>query len=758
MARLVWTALLCLTLVMFDGAVAATWPSSIDELEDIMYLNTGYRARAFAAPVTPCSFSAEGSGRQAAAEYVRTAFHDMATGSVFFGTGGMDASIIFELGGGTGDQGDNIGPAFPSTLTKQAPFFSSKSSMADIIALGMYSAVRSCGGPAIPFRSGRVDATEAGPVGVPLPQNSLFTFQNQFSRMGFNATEMIQVVACGHTLGGVHSTNFPQIVPPGSSPQEVVHFDTTTQFDEKIASEYVAGTTKDPLVVGPAKSVGRDSDYRVFNSDGNATISAMANPTTFQNTCKGLLQRMIDLVPKAVVLTDPILPYDVKPVALQLTLLGGGSNLQFTGEIRVRTTSRQVASVALIYKDRSGASSCGACKITTTLKGNAAGFDDSFAFYGFSSQLPSTSSISGFNVVVTYTSGATETYNNGGAGFPVQDQIMLQSSQSCLSSNKLTVVAAVRSTSGGPASLDLTLKVPRTGIIVPALQTQSVAMTKGTTVGPYDLYSATYTLDASQTQNTKFDLSLGSGVKDSFKGVGDLGATCSPLDSRSPSSTTMITSTKPSSSTKSTSSTKPSTSSKPTSSTKTTAKPSSSTKPSASTPTLSGYTYEGCYTDNTNGRVLNGRSTSSNSMSYNFCASFCSGYAYIGLEFGRECYCGQSYAATTTLAPPTDCSSKCSGDSTQLCGAGNRMNVFKSTDKPPSTATIPGWGYQGCYTDSGSARTLAGKVVYNSAMTNELCAAGCKGFKYFGTEYASQCYCGNDLPGTTAKVGESGMY
>ena len=74
------------------GAAAPTWPSPMDELEDIMLLNTGYRARGFAVAVTPCSFSAQVPGRVAAAEWVRTAFHDMATGNVFTGLGGLDAS------------------------------------------------------------------------------------------------------------------------------------------------------------------------------------------------------------------------------------------------------------------------------------------------------------------------------------------------------------------------------------------------------------------------------------------------------------------------------------------------------------------------------------------------------------------------------------------------------------------------------------------------------------------------------------------
>lgn len=349
---------------------ATTWPSSSDELEDIMLLNTGYRARGFATAVTPCSFSAQGPGRIAAAEWLRTAFHDMATGNVYLGTGGLDASIMFEPGG------DNIGPAFETTLTTFAPFLSSRSSMADIIALGVYTAVRTCGGPIVPIKTGRVDATEGGPPGVPLPQNSLFTFKNQFLRTGFNTTEMIAVTACGHTLGGVHAENFPEIVPAGSAPNNVVDFDSTAKFDEKVASEYVAGKTTDPLSVGPSVAAGRASDVRVFAADGNATITAMANPATFASLCSTMLQKMIDVVPSGVTLTDPIVPYDVKPSNLQLTLLAGGRQIQFDGEIRVRTTAGEVSGVMLVYKDRAGGDGG---KITAAAKGTASGFDDSFS-------------------------------------------------------------------------------------------------------------------------------------------------------------------------------------------------------------------------------------------------------------------------------------------------------------------------------------------------------------------------------------------
>src|ERR1051326_456869 len=96
-------------------AAAPTWPASSDELEDLMFLNSGYRARAFPAAITPCGTSKKGPGRNAAAEWIRVAFHDMATANTYARggtTGGLDASLMFEL-----NSGENIGDAFNTTFT-----------------------------------------------------------------------------------------------------------------------------------------------------------------------------------------------------------------------------------------------------------------------------------------------------------------------------------------------------------------------------------------------------------------------------------------------------------------------------------------------------------------------------------------------------------------------------------------------------------------------------------------------------------------
>jgi hypothetical protein len=371
-------SLLAGVLYLVAGAIAdPTWPASTDEVEEIIYQLQGFRGRQFNGVVTPCGNEVSGPGRQNAAEWLRTGFHDMATANVFFGIGGLDASLQYEL-----KDGENIGPGFTTTLAFLSNYYSSRASMADLIAAGVYTSVRSCGGPAIPVKGGRVDATAAGSPGVPQVANSIGTFTNQFGRMGFTAQQMIQVTACGHTLGGVHNPDFPNLVPSGAGVNGEVGLDSTDAvFDNKIVTEYLAGTTKDPLVVGPSVGLGMDSDFSVFNSDHNATMNTLADPTAFQNACAAVLQKMIEVVPAGVALTGPIVPYTVKPVNMQLTLQDGGLQMLLTGYIRVRTTNMpgsSISSVTLTYKDRSGGNNCGACQTTATLQGTATGFDDSF--------------------------------------------------------------------------------------------------------------------------------------------------------------------------------------------------------------------------------------------------------------------------------------------------------------------------------------------------------------------------------------------
>ena len=63
-----------------------------------------------------------------------------------------------------------------------------------------------------------MDAVRAGPSGLPKKEDGINTFLNIFDRLGFNQEDMIALVACGHTLGGVHHADFPELVDKNGDP------------------------------------------------------------------------------------------------------------------------------------------------------------------------------------------------------------------------------------------------------------------------------------------------------------------------------------------------------------------------------------------------------------------------------------------------------------------------------------------------------------------------------------------------------------
>ncbi|KIW98900.1 uncharacterized protein Z519_00563 [Cladophialophora bantiana CBS 173.52] len=515
--------------LIYVASSAATWPSpAYDEMEDLMLLNSGVNARNFPFPVAPCTF-APTPGHSVAGGFLRTAFHDMAPADVAAGTGGLDASIGFEL---LDPYIENTGPAFNASLTYYSKFFSSRASMSDLIALGVYASVRACGGPAVPLKAGRIDATQAGAVGVPDAKDDITKLTRGFARMGFSPTEMIQVVACGHTLGGVHSAEHPTIVPANTTTLGVQNFDATNNtYDNLVITKYLDGSTKNPLVIGP--DLDARSDLRVFASDDNQTVSAMQTANSYADTCTTILAKMLDTVPSSVTLTDTITPYPVKPVNLQLNVASGGDRLIFSGQIRFWTntvSASSISSLKLVYKDRLGA---GSESIDTLVAGDAAGFDDTFTFFNFSSEIPAKSSISSFTVVVTTSSG-TVAYDNNGEGFPVSDTIFAQTANSIVSSadsagNSLaTIVAAVRYGTTGEVDLTLSLVKAMTYNNLPTLVKQKVTMAKVCESKYYTFYMGSYSLPAVALKFTKYDVTVGSS-SDSFKGLGGLSASASAL-------------------------------------------------------------------------------------------------------------------------------------------------------------------------------------------------------------------------------------
>ncbi|KAJ4290373.1 hypothetical protein N0V90_010589 [Kalmusia sp. IMI 367209] len=520
-------ALYALSSLPTSLAVDYIWPGPHDHMEDLLYLQSGFSRFGFVDGILSCAFGQNIPGRQNSAEWIRTAYHDMATADVDAGTGGLDASIMFET-----LRGENKGSAFNNTFGHLASFYTTRSSGADLLALAVVGSMSVCGGYEVPLRVGRVDATEAGRMGVPEPQQDLETHTQIFAKQGFNQTEMIELVACGHTLGGVHHEDFPEITGDNTTGQvsEFEFDDSNVVFDNQVVTEYLAGNTSNLLVAG--KNDTMNSDKRIFAADGNETMQALADPEHFQKRCQTLMARMIDTVPADVVLSEPLQPIDVKPYINLLALNTNGS-LDFTGYIRVHygaDTGRNAddLSAYITYTDRAGKNTTTPITATrpTFKSGTATGFGGiSFVFFEWDTQLDADAGISSFNIHITSKStNATTVYDNAGHGYPVQDTVLYQLHQSCQNfepngnggyDGSLTVAAAVRSEALASASSDLSLhfakKVPQ-GTVLDRFETQVEGFVKtGKSLAGYELFEVKGMAVDAESASTTFDVVLGAG-------------------------------------------------------------------------------------------------------------------------------------------------------------------------------------------------------------------------------------------------------
>ncbi|KAH8813516.1 heme peroxidase [Flagelloscypha sp. PMI_526] len=414
-----------------------------------------------------------------AAQWVRLAYHDMATADVSAGIGGLDASIRFEL-----DRPENIGIGQLRTLKDFAPAmrpYCSRSFwlplifarlfngglVADLIAMGVVSGYRGRNGPLIPLRIGRVDATGAGVSGVPEPHQTLDEHTASFHRQGFTPEEMIALVACGHTLGGVRDPDFPTAHVPTSSDSNVALFHSGQDFDHNVLTEFLDGTSSNPLVVSSNSTM--NSDLRIFSSDGNVTMTKLTKGDAFEKTCISLLERMINTVPKGVTLSDVIVP--IKDKANIRGLFPSSTNtseLEFYVTLRLLETTDDLT-VKLFWTDRRGTATCPStgCLVNQSdalaLVMPAVPMDmiwgnNKAVQYSFNANISAESSIGKFWFEL---SDGTKV-DNGGGGYEIeQDDLLFDPNRSSKlvfdgeDSQVALVTVAVRTVAGGTSNIRL---------------------------------------------------------------------------------------------------------------------------------------------------------------------------------------------------------------------------------------------------------------------------------------------------------------
>lgn len=117
---------------------------------------------------------------------------------------------------------------------------------------------------------------------------------------------------------------------------------------------------------------------------------------------------------------------------------------------------------------------------------------------------------------------------------------------------------------------------------------------------------------------------------------------------------------------------------------------------------LGEWRYEGCYTDSVNGKTLPNQIILANNNSAQSCLGLCKSYGYPvgGMEYGRECYCGDPSdvtAAMSTKVAEGDCTAACTGNASAICGGGNRLSLYIWTGTPLYTFSYPTGNAAGQY-------------------------------------------------------------
>jgi len=166
-------------------------------------------------------------------------------------------------------------------------------------------------------------------------------------------------------------------------------------------------------------------------------------------------------------------------------------------------------------------------------------------------------------------------------------------------------------------------------------------------------------------------------------------------------------------------------------------------------------TYYGCYTE-IPARALTGSSSIDYvGMTIEACEAYCTGLTFDiwGVEYGGECYCGNSLAQGSFPAFTTDCAMPCPGDTTEVCGGPNRLSLYGTSATAPAVTPEPHdpvteTQYAGCWTETSGVRALPGASGFSlTDMTVDGCSTYClnSGFLWFGLEYSAECYCGTEL-------------
>jgi len=99
---------------------------------------------------------------------------------------------------------------------------------------------------------------------------------------------------------------------------------------------------------------------------------------------------------------------------------------------------------------------------------------------------------------------------------------------------------------------------------------------------------------------------------------------------------------------------------------------------------ISDYQTVGCYQEGSFGKSLAWRQdqVATSDLTLEKCLSACKvgGYAFAGVEFGQECYCGVVLGNGTLAVGDDKCNMPCTGNANQKCGGRGAINLYVASD------------------------------------------------------------------------------
>lgn len=195
------------------------------------------------------------------------------------------------------------------------------------------------------------------------------------------------------------------------------------------------------------------------------------------------------------------------------------------------------------------------------------------------------------------------------------------------------------------------------------------------------------------------------------------------------------------------------------------------------------YQYLGCYHEiKPGGRLLPNQQYADAKNTNDRCQTSCNTgkYVFSGTEYQTECYCGNTPPANLYKSDEILCNYACSGDQSETCGgvqvgAGGYISIYYDPTRftpslndttgtgpvsgaPQTVKQVGNYNYLGCYSEATQGRALSGKAppVPGTGTTLESCQTACQGYKYFGVEFANECYCGNTInAGSVAQASDN---